>query len=642
MINKTVTGRNRSRQRSTGLGIALAIVLLGSFFPGSLVVNDGSIGHMQAYASTGQAEACNCVIFRFDDVQDHFVYPAQLAVMDLFIMKNQSLSLGIIMNKIGDDPRVVEKIAEGDKKGLFELVLHGWDHDQNDVYSKLTLAEQKQLLSKANAKMKVMFGSAVPVFIPPSNAFNEDTLAAMEDLGIQVLSSEVDVDKYSRYSTIENAANQQENGTKDSSHEFAVLHIPATTAFKSKDEIQETSGIKDWVKIPVSRILNDVESDIAKYGYAVIMLHPQDFVKIEGGKFTKIPDPVEMHDLAFIMDRLSEKGIRTASFTELVGLDKPAHKLSPAIYTTPDASTANVFTLGKGPAGIAIDTSTNMIYVTNSKSDSVSVIDGLTHAVDTSIPVGSAPFGIAVNSDTNKIYVINWYSDSVSVIDGSTNSITGSIKVGEGPAGIAIDTSTNMIYVTNSKSDSVSVIDGSTNSITGSIKVGEGPAGIAFNEFTEMVYVANTQTETIMMVNPNLASRFTNQVISTPYGEYTFTATTRNIDIDDLSVNPERSSLEMIIKGNNGEVELTLPKSLIDGIYLIQSGDEQIPFEQVHADSNSTTIRFAAQEDARYEILGTRVVPEFSAVGLAILGIPLMAVIISITLFQKKLYRNSN
>jgi hypothetical protein len=41
--------------------------------------------------------------------------------MDLFISKNQSLSLGLIMNKIGNDTRIIEKIMEGTQRGSFEL-----------------------------------------------------------------------------------------------------------------------------------------------------------------------------------------------------------------------------------------------------------------------------------------------------------------------------------------------------------------------------------------------------------------------------------------------------------------------------------------------------------------------------------------
>jgi len=35
------------------------------------------------------------------------------------------------------------------------------------------------------------------------------------------------------------------------------------------------------VKIPIKQILSDVGSNIKRYGYVVIVFHPQDFVKTD-------------------------------------------------------------------------------------------------------------------------------------------------------------------------------------------------------------------------------------------------------------------------------------------------------------------------------------------------------------------------
>ena len=68
----------------------------------------------------------------------------------------------------------------------------------------------------------------------------------------------------------------------------------------------------------------------------------------------------------------------------------------------------------------------NKIYVANTGSNSVSVIDGdnsNSHIVK-NVTVGKQPNAIAVvNATTNKIYVANTGSDTVSVIDGKTNNV---------------------------------------------------------------------------------------------------------------------------------------------------------------------------------------------------------------------------
>jgi len=63
---------------------------------------------------------------------------------------------------------------------------------------------------------------------------------------------------------------------------------------------------------------------------------------------------------------------------------------------------------------------TNKIYVTNSGSNNVTVIDGVTNNTIT-VPAGVCPEAVAVNAVTNKVYVANCASWNVTVIDGATN-----------------------------------------------------------------------------------------------------------------------------------------------------------------------------------------------------------------------------
>ncbi|MFF1757628.1 YncE family protein, partial [Streptomyces sp. NPDC058266] len=61
---------------------------------------------------------------------------------------------------------------------------------------------------------------------------------------------------------------------------------------------------------------------------------------------------------------------------------------------------------------------------------------------------------------SDRLYVVNSGSGTVSVIDTRTNAFVGPpIHVGKGPAGVAVDSVRGRAYVTNSGSDSVSVIN---------------------------------------------------------------------------------------------------------------------------------------------------------------------------------------
>ena len=83
---------------------------------------------------------CNCVVFRMDGIQDNWLSTIQNSVMDLFLSKNQSLSLGLMINDRGDDFETLYKVKEGFYKGLFELGLNGLG---NPDYTTLPEEEQR-------------------------------------------------------------------------------------------------------------------------------------------------------------------------------------------------------------------------------------------------------------------------------------------------------------------------------------------------------------------------------------------------------------------------------------------------------------------------------------------------------------------
>src|SRR5258708_31937934 len=68
-------------------------------------------------------------------------------------------------------------------------------------------------------------------------------------------------------------------------------------------------------------------------------------------------------------------------------------------------------------------------------------------ASGSSIVVGSGPTGVAVNSSTNRVYVANAGSGTLSVIDGASRTQLGTVRVGLGPAGVAVNELSNRIFV---------------------------------------------------------------------------------------------------------------------------------------------------------------------------------------------------
>ena len=72
-------------------------------------------------------------------------------------------------------------------------------------------------------------------------------------------------------------------------------------------------------------------------------------------------------------------------------------------------------------------------YITNTGSNSVSVIDTATNTVVATVPVGFAPLGVAVNPAVTRVYVANFTPGNVSVIDTATNTVAATVAVGFSP-----------------------------------------------------------------------------------------------------------------------------------------------------------------------------------------------------------------
>jgi YVTN family beta-propeller protein len=124
-------------------------------------------------------------------------------------------------------------------------------------------------------------------------------------------------------------------------------------------------------------------------------------------------------------------------------------------------ASATSITVQSDPYFGTYDGSNGYIYVANSGSDSVSVINGSSTKVSP-IAVGSVPIDPVYDSGNGFVYVPNSGTDTVSVIHNTSLEPGGPITVGNGPHAGAFDPTDGLIYIANSISNTVSVIAGLT------------------------------------------------------------------------------------------------------------------------------------------------------------------------------------
>jgi len=90
----------------------------------------------------------------------------------------------------------------------------------------------------------------------------------------------------------------------------------------------------------------------------------------------------------------------------------------------------------------------------------------------------------------------------------------------------------------------------------------------------------------------------------------------------------EPSEAVVVTFDKAGEVELTLPKSMISGNIMVEAGDQTITPEIVSEDETATTIKFAVPEgETEVDIIGTTVIPEFPVIAALILGAAITGIV---------------
>jgi YVTN family beta-propeller protein len=115
------------------------------------------------------------------------------------------------------------------------------------------------------------------------------------------------------------------------------------------------------------------------------------------------------------------------------------------------------------PAGLAIATDGNTLFVANNVDDSLSLIDLTGRTVTATLPVGHNPYAVLLSDDGKTVYVSNWGEQSVSVADAASGLVRQKLTVGTHPSALALSTARRELYVANSDSDSISVIDTASN-----------------------------------------------------------------------------------------------------------------------------------------------------------------------------------
>ncbi len=94
------------------------------------------------------------------------------------------------------------------------------------------------------------------------------------------------------------------------------------------------------------------------------------------------------------------------------------------------------------------------------------------------LATGNNPTGVTASPTKDEVYVVNTDSGTVSVIDAATNQIAGNMSVGRAPYTISVTADGKTGWVANAESNTVTALDLDAHRVIGQVAVGKQP-GIA-------------------------------------------------------------------------------------------------------------------------------------------------------------------
>lgn len=182
------------------------------------------------------------------------------------------------------------------------------------------------------------------------------------------------------------------------------------------------------------------------------------------------------------------------------------------VYKQDDLSLVKQFPTGIVPSirDVVIDSSTNRAYTSGPGNDEITVIDTKTLELLEPIKLKSegrtAPgsISLALDEDAQKLYSVSIRTNDAHIVDLKTQQQEKVITLpgAQGTSGVAVAPKENLLWVAAQNSDNVYIIDLKSGEILHEVRVSAGPLNVLWDEQSKLAYVTNRASGQVSVLNP--------------------------------------------------------------------------------------------------------------------------------------------
>jgi peptidoglycan/xylan/chitin deacetylase (PgdA/CDA1 family) len=256
-------------------------------------VYEGRINYSDPeYENMIPSEICNCVAFRFDDIQEFWLHDVQLEMLETFREKDVPVTIGVIGNDFeGYIASYIQNVTSSENSNL-EIANHGWTHENFAVLDK---DQQNQLIQKTNQRIFNVTGIMPKIFIPPMGEINNSTIEVLQENNFTTFSGLL-LTSPPPYPLVISGA-----------HHFPETALTAIY----KAETQMFQGLLH------NETLKDIQDSQEKFGFSVIALHPQDFSVIENEAHVDKVNQDQINELVLLIDEIQKSDLKIVFLNQI-------------------------------------------------------------------------------------------------------------------------------------------------------------------------------------------------------------------------------------------------------------------------------------------------------------------------------------